>query len=63
MKDQLAKISIDGYEDSRFACGPFQQCLISRIGASLSRFDDVVSFRPEPARNQIARASVDQKPH
>lgn len=62
-KDQLSEVLVHGDEDPPFRRGPGQEGPVSRIGASLLGFKDVMALLAQPFRQAPAGAAVNQEIH
>jgi len=62
-KNELTEIGVNGNQDTPLVGGELQQRTVSRIGAPLARFGDVMTLFPQPPRQPHPGATVDQELH
>lgn len=62
-ENQLSEVLVHGDDDPPFRRGPGQEGPVSRIGASLLGFKDVMALLTQPFRQAPAGAAVNQEFH
>ena len=58
---EVAEILVQSNHDAVFTLGAFKQCPVTRVGANLSRIQDIVSLLTQPIRKSPSHAMVQQK--
>jgi len=61
--DESSEIRVDGDQDPILLCRHLEDCTVSRVRAEPGHIDDIVSLRPEPLGQTMARTTIDQESH
>lgn len=60
---ELSEVVVDGHQYPALGRGIFEQREITRVGAKLAGFDDVMPLAAEPFRQAASGTPIDEKPH
>ena len=62
-ENKLTEIFVHRNEDSFFPCSPFKDCSVTRVGTSISGFDNIMALLTQPLGQSMTSAGVNKEPH